>query len=668
MPLCRWSRPGWRAASVLPAILLIAALLPSSVAAAVGPAFATQPGSAVYNQPFSPEAVVAIKDGGSVVSSAAGTVTMSIAAGTGTPGAVVSCTGTGPGGRTFNLVNGAATATGCAIDKSGRGYRLAATWSQGGTGLSAAFDVRTGPPARLGFTTRPGGAVEGLAFITQPVVEVQDAAGQRVATSFASVTLSIAAGTGVGGASVTCTGGSTVVAAAGVATFAGCAIDRAGVGYALSGSSPGLASGTSATFGVASPTPARLGFVVQPARGTPASALAVQPVVAIQDANGITIPNAPPRLITLTLGGSSGVGTLACPGGLSRSTASAVATFSGCAVDRVGVGYAVIASTPGLLSATSVPFDVADRLIFIGQPTGATAGEPLPGAPVILVRAGATYAASHDQGTRVTLSIKPGTGTSGAILSCDGGLTQQAIDGFVNFTGCTIDRPGSGYVLTAVSPRLAGATSAPFSVAPGAFTVIPSAARITWGKSVTLAIDFRPKDGSGAGRTISLQAVRDGLTWSTIATLVTDSAGHASLVYRPASNLSYRALFAGSADLAGATSTTARVVVRQTARLRPTGAGAVTVIRVGAAVTFETTVRPARADLPTPTVTFSFYRQIGGVWTRVATRAVTAGSSGVARTTWTFQARGEWRVRAMANRTLYNASSAWTPIERYSSR
>lgn len=668
MTLRPWSRPGWRAASVVPAVLVIGALLPSSVAAAAGPAFATQPGSAVYNQPFGPEAVVAIKDGGSVVSSATGTVTISIAAGTGTPGAVVSCTGTGPGGRTFNLVNGVVTATGCAIDKSGSGYRLAATWSQGGTGLSAPFDVWTGPPARLGFTTQPGGAVEGLAFITQPVAEVQDAAGQRVATSSAPVTLSIAAGTGAGGALVTCTGGNTVVAVGGVATFAGCAIDRAGVGYALSASSAGLASGTSATFGVASPTPARLGFVIQPARGTPTSALAVQPVVAIQDANGTTIPNASPRLITLTLGGNSGVGTLACSGGLSRSTVSAIATFSGCAVDRVGVGYAIIASTPGLLSSTSAPFDVADRLIFNRQPTSATAGEPFPSAPVILIRAGATDAASHDQGTRVTLSIKPGTGTTGAILSCDGGLTQPAIDGFVNFTGCTIDRPGSGYVLIAASAHLAGATSAPFSVVPGTFTVIPSAASITWGKSVTLAIDFRPKGGSGAGRTISLQALRDGLTWSTISTLVTDSAGHASLVYRPASNLYYRALFAGSADLAGATSTTARVVVRQTAFLRPTSDGAVTVIRRGTAVTFETTVRPARADLPTPVVTFSFYRQISGVWTRVATRVVTAGSSGVARTTWVFQVAGEWYVRSMANPTLYNANSVLTPAERYSVR
>ena len=668
MILRRWSRSGWRTASVLPAILLIGALLPSPVAAAVGPVFATQPGSAVYNQPFSPETVVAIKDGGSVITSASGMVALSIASGTGSPGAVLTCTGSGTGGRTFSLVNGAATATGCAIDKAGSSYRLTVAWSQGGIGTSAAFDVRTGPPAKLGFAVQPGGAVEGLAFFTRPAVEVQDAAGQRVATGSASVTLSIAGGTGTGGALLTCAGGNTVVAVAGVALFSGCAIDRAGLAYALSASAVGLASGTGATFNVASPTPARLGFVVQPARGTPTTALAVQPAVAIQDANGVTIPTASPRLITLTLGANPGAGSLTCSGGLSRTTVNGVATFSGCLVSRVGVGYSVLAITPGFLAATSASFDVADRLIFNGQPTGGTASETFASAPVLLIRAGPTYASSNDQATRITLSIKAGTGTAGAILSCIDGLTQPVVDGLVGFAGCTIDRAGSGYVLTAAATHLAGATSAPFSVAPGPFTVTPSAATITWGGSVVLAVYFHPASGSGAARTISLTATGDGVTWSPIATVVTDSAGRASVSYKPSSNLSYRAVFAASGGLAGVISPMTRVVVRQTATLRPSNGGLVKVIGRGTAVTFATTVRPAQWNLPIPTVTFFFYRQVGGVWTNVAERVVTAGSAGVVRTTWTFQAAGEWYVRSVANPTLYNARSALTPKERYSVR
>jgi len=666
LPFNRFPSSVGRAVAVAAAALLVAGLLPVSVAAAAGPAFTTQPGSAVYNQTLAPEAVVAIKEGGGVVTSATGTISMGIAAGTGTPGAVLTCTGTGDAGRTFNLVSGVATATGCAIDRAGTGYRLVASWSQGGIGISAPFDVRIGPPSKLGFATQPAGAVDGLPFLTQPVVEIQDAAGQRIAYSAAPVTLSIASGTGQGGASLVCAGGSTSVAVGGVATFSGCVIDRAGVNFALSASSLGLEIGTSAPFGVASPTPAKLGFVVQPARGTPTSALDVQPTVAIQDANGVTIPTASARSITLGLGGNPGVGSLACAGSMSRTTVNGVATFSGCTVDRIGVGYSVIAAGSGLLSATSAPFDVADRLTFTQRPTSATAGEPFAAEPVAVVWAGPSNPASHDQGTRVTLSIKAGTGTPGAVLSCDGGLVRSPINAVVQFGTCSIDRPGSGYVLAAAAPHLAGVTSAPFSVAPGPFTLIPSAASITWGKGVTLAVDFRPDSGSGAGRTISLQAAQDGLTWSTIATLVTNSTGHASFAYRPASNLYYRAVFAGTSDLAGATSPRTRVVVRQTAFMRPTGNGAVTVIRKGKAVTFATTVRPARLDLPTPTVTFYFYRQIGGVWTRVATRAATADSAGVARTTWTFEVAGEWYVRSMANSTLYNANSALTPKERYS--
>lgn len=662
-----WSRARWAAAATVTA-LLVAGLLPVSVAAASGPVITTQPGSAVYNQSIAPEAVVAIKDGGSVVTSATGTMTMGIAVGTGTPGAVLTCTGTGAAGRTFSLVNGVATATGCAIDRAGIGYRLVAGWSQGGAAISTPFDIMTGAPAKLGFVAQPAGAVDGFAFLTQPVVEVQDAAGQRITTSSAAVTLSIATGTGVVGASLTCAGGTGAVAVAGVATFSGCRLDRPGLAFALSGSSLGLVIGTSALFDVASPTPAKLGFVVQPARGAPTSTFEVQPAVAIQDANGVTIPTASPRSITLWLGANPGVGSLACADSMSRTTVNGIATFSGCAVNLVGVGYSVIAGTSGLLSVTSGPFDVADRLSFTQRPASATVGEPFAAEPVVVVWAGPSNPASHDQGTRVALSIKPGTGTPGAILSCDGGLVQSPINAVVQFGTCSIDRPGSGYMLAAAAPHLASATSPPFSVAPGPFTVIPSVANITWGKSVTLAVDLHPNGGSGAGRTISLLAARDGLTWSTIATLVTSSTGHASLVYRPASNLYYCAVFAGTADLAGATSPRARVVVRQTASLRPSNGGLVKVIPHGTAVTFATTVGPAKWDLPIPTVTFLFYRQVGGVWTNVAKRVVTAGSTGVARTTWRFQVAGEWYVRSMANPTLYNASSVLTPAERYSVR
>lgn len=639
------------------AAVVLSLLLPDTVVGAVGLTFTTQPGASVYSQPFGPEAVVAIRDGGTVITSASGTVTMSLLAGTGTPGAALTCTGGGPGGRTFDLVQGVATATGCAIDHAGLGYRMAATWSQGGTTLTNPFDVYTGPAAQLGFATQPDLAVSGVAFRSQPVVEVQDAAGQRIASSSASVTLDIANGTGVAGALLHCQASNISVASAGLASFSGCSIDRNGLGFALRATSPGLSPGTSTGFGVASPVPARLGFVVQPGRGRPGLPLADQPAVAIEDSDGLIIPTASPTTITLYMGANPGQGALSCGPAPQRTTVNGLASFSGCSIDRTGNGFSIIASAAGLLSTTSVAFDVADRLSFLLQPASGRAGESFAVGPMVVIYAGPYVAASHDQGTNVALSIKLGTGTVGAILTCDGGTTTKPINGVAQFGTCMIDRPGTGYVLYATSPGLTGAATSPFSVAPGSFTVIPSAAVIAWGASVTLSIDFRPLSGSGAGRVLSVFASRDQAAWYSVGTVTTSELGHASLVYRPAPSLFYRATFAGTVDLAGAISPQTHVTVRQVTTLGPSTGGVALTIRRGTSITFTARVGPAQPDLPRPQVSFLFYRRIGSAWVRVAIRVATASSTGVARSTWTFQTLGPWYVRAVANATPYNASS-----------
>ena len=195
--------------------------------------------------------------------------------------------------------------------------------------------------------------------------------------------------------------------------------------------------------------------------------------------------------------------------------------------------------------------------------------------------------------------------------------------------------------------------------------VTPSSAVITWGDTVVMKASFGP---IGAGRNFALQVAPDGATWQTIASLTTDADGNASFSYRPATNLYYRGVFDGAADLAPATSPTARVVVRQIALLRPTSNGATKVVSRGRRVTFTTTVRPSRADLPPARVTLAVYRRVGGHWTPFTTRNVYINVAGQASYTWTFTARGEWYVRSIANPTVSNANSAWSPVERYSVR
>ncbi len=193
----------------------------------------------------------------------------------------------------------------------------------------------------------------------------------------------------------------------------------------------------------------------------------------------------------------------------------------------------------------------------------------------------------------------------------------------------------------------------------------PSSTAITWGDTVVIKAGF---GAIGAGRPLDLETSADGATWQTVATLAADGQGNASFSYRPATNLYYRAVYEGAADMPAVTSPTARVVVRQIALLRPTTNGATKVVGRGRKVTFTTTVRPARADLPPAKVTLAIYRLVGHRWTRLTTRSVYIDAAGRASYAWTFSTSGEWYVRSIANPTAANANSAWSPVERYSVR
>ncbi|MGE5156233.1 MAG: hypothetical protein ACM3JP_01915, partial [Betaproteobacteria bacterium] len=533
--------------------------------------------------------------------------------------------------------------------------------------LPSVAQAATGPK----FDMQPGGGAPGVAWAQQPRVAIKT--GNNIVTSATgTITLAITSGTGTSGAVLSCAA-KTVSLSSGIAPFSGCSIDKAGTGYRLTATWSQGGTVDSSTFNITAPsgTATKLGFTSQPARGTPGGAFAVQPTVAIQDAAGATVSTAPATTITLTLGANPGGGTLTCTGGQSKTTVNGVATFGGCKIDRVGVGYTLVATASPLTSATSSPFDVADRLVFTTQPGGASSGVAFTTQPVVAVRAGPTVTASHDSVTSVTLSIKSGTGASGAVLICTGGLSRTVVAGVATFTGCAIDKasptsPAAPYVLVATAAGLTSASSASLTVAAGpALMISTSAPVITWGNAVSISVGL---SASGANRAIQVQGSKNGTTWSTITTLTTNGSGAASFTYRPATNLYYRALFAGAADLGALTSNTVRTVVRQVSILRPTNFGAVKRISRGTAITFVDTVRPSRPELIPATVRFVFYRRAStGVWVLSGQRDVVVSSTGQAGTRWTFSV-GEWYVRSQARPTPNNANSVWGPLERYSVR
>ncbi len=165
-------------------------------------------------------------------------------------------------------------------------------------------------------------------------------------------------------------------------------------------------------------------------------------------------------------------------------------------------------------------------------------------------------------------------------------------------------------------------------------------------------------------KALVLQTSTNQVNWTNTANLTANSAGTATFTWTPARNLYYRAVFAGAPDLSAANSNVARVVVRQIALLRPLVSGVKTIAR-GSKVTFTTTVRPARAELPKAKVTFTFVLKRGSTVVYSGKRDVYIDAAGLASWTWTFSSPGEWYVRAIANPTTANANSVWSPLQHY---
>jgi hypothetical protein len=340
----------------------------------------TSPSSSTGGTAFATQPVVKVEDaGGNVIIGSSAPITLAIGTNAG-PGGTLTCT-TNP----LNAISGSANFAGCKIDKAGSGYTLTAS-SSGLTGdTSSAFNVTVGTPSKLAFTTSPSNANGGTAFGTQPVVKVQDAGSNVVTSSSAPITLAIGTNAGPGGA-LTCTT-NPLNASSGVATFAGCKVDRAGNGYTLTASSSGLTSDTSVAFNINVGAASQLVFTTQPGGSTAtATAFGTQPVVKVADAGGNVVAGSGAS-ITLAIGtnpGGSGTALSCTTNPLAAS--SGVASFAGCKINNSGSGYTLNATSSGLTTATSSPFDVGlfPTSVTITNGTG-SAGRPDQGDKIAIV-------------------------------------------------------------------------------------------------------------------------------------------------------------------------------------------------------------------------------------------------------------------------------------------
>jgi len=105
-----------------------------------------------------------------------------------------------------------------------------------------------GPASKLIFTQSPSGGIGGAVWTTQPIVEIQDAAGNRVTSDSTSVvTVTIESNPGSG----TLSGDTTIQAVNGAASFADLSIEKGGGGYTLRATTSWvLIPATSGPFGI----------------------------------------------------------------------------------------------------------------------------------------------------------------------------------------------------------------------------------------------------------------------------------------------------------------------------------------------------------------------------------------------------------------------------------
>src|SRR5687768_3272331 len=328
--------------------------------------------------------------------------------------------------------------------------------------LTIACKETTAPPvpAKLVFLTmQPGATIANTAIAPALKVAVQDADGNILTSATNIITLSI----GTNPTQARLLGNATVAAIDGVATFSDLSIDKVGLSFTLTASSPNLTSATTNPFSVVFGALAKLVFTVQPV-----TTLARTPIppftVGVQDAAGNLVPSFGIN-IAVRIGFNAGGGVLS---GIANRTIGAVGTvtFTDLTINNPGTGYTLTAFTattnPAIAAVNSNPFDqtvgAAAKVAFTTQPLLTGPGEVIP----------AVLAAVQDSVGNIvrtaapTMTIAIGANSGNATLT--GTTTISAVNGVATFSDLRINNAGTGYTLVVSSPGLASGTTIPFSV------------------------------------------------------------------------------------------------------------------------------------------------------------------------------------------------------------
>jgi hypothetical protein len=306
---------------------------------------------------------------------------------------------------------------------------------------SSALSVTFNTAYQIAITTQPVGGQTALALTTQPVVEIQDFYGNRVANDNSTV-VTAAISSGAGG---TLVGARSLTAVNGVVTFTDLALTGTpSVNYKLGFTSSPLVAANSNNFTVVAGAATQISMLTQPVGAVTGMNLGTQPSVELLDFYGNVVLSDSTTVVTVAIASGTG-GTLS--GNLTATAVNGVATFAGLKLTATPqANYTLRFSSGSLATTTSaalqVTHDAATSFRWITQPVGTATGEDLATQPVLELLDQYGNRTTSDNSTVVTASIR--TGTNGSLAQ----VTATASGGVITFDSLNlVGTPGVSYTL-----------------------------------------------------------------------------------------------------------------------------------------------------------------------------------------------------------------------------
>lgn len=236
-----------------------------------------------------------------------------------------------------------------------------------------------------------------------------------------------------------------------------------------------------------------LNFTVQPANSIASASIAPAIVVTIKDGSGATVAAAANN-VTLAIG--SNPGNSALNGTVTVAAVAGVATFPAVNLNKIGVGYTLVASSAGIVPATSSAFSVAvgppTQIVVAQQPTTTFVNTSIAPSPQFLIEdVGGNLVVGAANNVTVAIGANPG----GAVLG--GTVTVAAVGGIATFPNLSLNVNGVGYTLTAAAAGLTGATTSAFNIT-GPFQFVSSGSATTCGVMTYNTVYCWGDNGGGA--------------------------------------------------------------------------------------------------------------------------------------------------------------------------